>query len=56
MHVFIHTYDGIHFKIKGIFFMGAPVVVQQVTNLTSIHEDVGSISGPVQWVKEPELP
>ena len=34
---------------------GVPVVVQQVKNTTSIHEDGGSIPGLVQWVKEHEL-
>ena len=32
------------------------VVAQQVKNVTSIHEDVGSIPGLVQWVKDPEFP
>ena len=31
---------------------GVPVVSQEVKNLTSIHEDVGSIPGLVQWVKD----
>ena len=32
---------------------GIPVVAHQVKNLTSTHEDVGSIPGLTQWVKEP---
>ena len=32
--------------------LGVPVVAQRVTNPTSIHEDVGSIPGPIQWVKD----
>ena len=35
---------------------GVPVVAQQLTNPTSIHADVGSIPGLVQWVKELALP
>ena len=31
---------------------GVPIVTQEVTNLTCIHEDEGSIPGLTHWVKD----
>jgi len=43
------------YPIKEVIW-GVPVTAQQVKNLTSVYEDVGSTLGLAQWVKDPALP
>ena len=38
------------------FCTAVSIVASQVTNLTSMHEDTGSIPGLAQWMKDLALP
>ena len=36
-------------------YIGLPLMAEQLTNLTSIHEDAVLTPGPIPWVMDPVL-
>ena len=55
MHSVALKHTSLHSMLKKAPLLGIPVVVQRVTNLTNIHEDVGLIPALALWVKDPLL-
>ena len=50
---YVHTME--YYSVQKGKFWSSPCA-SVVTNPTSIHEDVSSIPGLAQWIKDPVLP
>ena len=47
---------GYHLYVKSKMWCRVPIMAQQIKNLTSTHEDTGSIPGLTQCMKDFALP